>query len=296
MHWTRSLGPVAFSLIAACEQGNGIDPGTFDLRQLALWQLLEEQRIGSAADPDAWFTSVGLTVAEDARGNVYGLDFREQQIRTFDSKGQFRRSIGRRGEGPGEFDGASSIGIFRDTLYVIEPRRVTLFSLEGELLAVVPGQGIRGELGVPPVLMSIQPAHLQTGGRLRSRPNISPMTVTADSVRVPLLLFNLQGAVTDTLYWYVVYPVRWPRIPLPDGSTGIITNVPDVGKPITVVHADGRVVVERIPARSQAISHFRLLVSDARNQPLAERYRGRVWTAPVSTSTARNTGQPLNST
>lgn len=69
-------------------------------------ELVEELRIGSAfgADTDApelFGEVVSLAVDED--GNTYVADFQSREIHMFDRAGNFVRTIGRRGEGPGEF-------------------------------------------------------------------------------------------------------------------------------------------------------------------------------------------------
>ena len=69
-------------------------------------ELVEELRIGSAfgASPGApeLFGRV-ISVAVDEDGNTYVADFQSREIHMFDHAGDFVRTIGRRGEGPGEF-------------------------------------------------------------------------------------------------------------------------------------------------------------------------------------------------
>lgn len=48
---------------------------------------------------------VGLTaVSSDSKGNVYVLDFSDNNIKKFISAGKFVKVIGRKGQGPGEFN------------------------------------------------------------------------------------------------------------------------------------------------------------------------------------------------
>ncbi len=69
-------------------------------------ELVEELRIGSAfgANPDApeLFGEV-ISVAVDEDSNTYVADFQSREIHMFDYAGDFVRTIGHRGEGPGEF-------------------------------------------------------------------------------------------------------------------------------------------------------------------------------------------------
>ena len=39
----------------------------------------------------------------DAAGNVYVMDFSDNNIKQFDASGKFMKLIGRKGQGPGEF-------------------------------------------------------------------------------------------------------------------------------------------------------------------------------------------------
>ena len=69
-------------------------------------RLIEELRIGRAVgdDPDApdLFGSI-IAVATDDAGRIYVADDQASDIRVFDQAGNFVRRIGRKGQGPGEF-------------------------------------------------------------------------------------------------------------------------------------------------------------------------------------------------
>jgi hypothetical protein len=68
-------------------------------------------------------------------------DAASAQIRVFDSEGTYQGSVGRSGEGPGEFAGTPSIlGSLADTLFAYDARsgRLATFTIAGELLSDVP--------------------------------------------------------------------------------------------------------------------------------------------------------------
>ncbi len=67
------------------------------------WRVEEELRIGSAtsAGPDLFGDIRSFDV--DASGRVFVLDGLAQEVRVFDREGVFLRTVGGRGEGPGEF-------------------------------------------------------------------------------------------------------------------------------------------------------------------------------------------------
>lgn len=83
----------------------------------------------------------------DAEGRLYVLDSMNHRIQVFDRDGKFIKSIGRRGQGPGEFNMPSSISLDASgNLYVVEagPGRVQVFAPDGALVKTLkmPDSGI----------------------------------------------------------------------------------------------------------------------------------------------------------
>jgi hypothetical protein len=80
------------------------------------------------------------SVAVDKQDRIYVLDVRERHVLVFDNSGKLLKTIGRRGQGPGEFQYAHQILISaQDEIIVEDPRmrRLTYFSLEGEYIKTV---------------------------------------------------------------------------------------------------------------------------------------------------------------
>ncbi len=71
-------------------------------------------------------------VVVDKAGTVYVLDDRISEVRTYDAQGQYIRSIGRSGEGPGEFRAPAALGIdASERLLVLDrARRITAFEAD----------------------------------------------------------------------------------------------------------------------------------------------------------------------
>jgi hypothetical protein len=70
------------------------------------WHGEEVLRLGPADEgPDAFFRirSDGSGLGADTAGNIYVVDTGHYEVRVFDREGRHLRSLGRRGEGPGEF-------------------------------------------------------------------------------------------------------------------------------------------------------------------------------------------------
>ena len=108
-------------------------------------ELVEELRIGAgfgtdADGPELFGKVISLAVDEDE--NTYVADYESRDIRVFDRGGNFVRTIGRRGEGPGEF--AALAGILWDrgsrVLWTVDAggRRFNVFDRSGRTLVTQP--------------------------------------------------------------------------------------------------------------------------------------------------------------
>lgn len=108
----------------------------------AAWTVVEDLRIGSADgdDADAAFGSVrGLAV--DSHDRIYVLDYQSQGIRVFDRDGHHVRTVGRKGDGPGEFRGAQALAVDpADRLWVLDRQaaRYTVLDSAGGFAASYP--------------------------------------------------------------------------------------------------------------------------------------------------------------
>lgn len=105
------------------------------------WRLLDTVRIGSVDGPDA-LTLVGALVALPG-GGAWFTQPMEQIVRVVDVDGRLVRSVGRRGQGPGEFTAMGPLGLWRgspDTIWVMDwmPRRLSLFTADGAFVRTVP--------------------------------------------------------------------------------------------------------------------------------------------------------------
>jgi len=87
-----------------------------------------------------------LDMAVDAAGNAYILDSGNQRIQVFGADGKFLRTIGWRGQGPGEFESLNSIAIDpKENLHVLDDaqKRIQVFTPRGEVLRTVPVTRLR---------------------------------------------------------------------------------------------------------------------------------------------------------
>jgi hypothetical protein len=72
----------------------------------------------------------------DAAGNVYVMDFSDNNIKQFDASGKFLKLIGRKGQGPGEFSMPIDVVVAKDRLIVWDMgnSRLCTLTLTGEFI------------------------------------------------------------------------------------------------------------------------------------------------------------------
>ncbi len=94
-------------------------------------ELEDDLEIGNDEDPNYQFYSVA-GIALDSERNIFVLDSGNHRVQKFDKDGHYLLTIGRKGEGPGEFMRLSSVFIDdKDTVYLSDRRRIQIFDGEG---------------------------------------------------------------------------------------------------------------------------------------------------------------------
>ncbi len=81
-----------------------------------------------------------VDIDSDAKGTIYVLDQRDAIIQRFDANGSFIGRIGRKGQGPGEFEGPVCLTVVPDgTILVVDQplRRLTTFAPNGDFMKSV---------------------------------------------------------------------------------------------------------------------------------------------------------------
>ncbi len=108
-------------------------------------ELEEDLSIGSVDDEEYMFYRIG-DIAVDSQNNIYVLDGGNYRIQKFDKDGNYLQTIGRKGQGPGEF--MMPFNLFLDergNIYVMELRKLHLFDPKGNYIkSVVPPMFIMG--------------------------------------------------------------------------------------------------------------------------------------------------------
>jgi hypothetical protein len=237
------------------------------LQDLPLAAVEAQVRIGSVDDPDFAFSRVSaLEVAPD--GAILSLHGQESQIRRWTPDGRSAGSVGRRGQGPGEFSRPSSMGWKGDTLWVmdLDGYRFSYFDSEGSFLG---GLTPRVDLGSAELardgVYPPRPAGLLRDGTVWSQtPAWSQQVVEGTLNRVFHVRTDPAGGVLDTLLVQPVGTNGTLGILYPQGG-GVFTRQP-FGDGVMVQplpDLSGLLVVERPAPAEPGSAEFRVIRVDA---------------------------------
>jgi hypothetical protein len=168
----------------------------------------EELRVGTPDDPEAAFTWFReLEVAPD--GSIFTGHPQESQIRVHDASGSFVRTIGRQGEGPGEFDRVGTMAIVGDTLWVLDYGlyRFSYFDLAGSPLET---RRIPIDLGDSRTDLPPRPRGLLRDGTIiGSPPAFSDLVASGDLTENYLVRMDALGSAVDTIATYSLVNTTW---------------------------------------------------------------------------------------
>lgn len=138
VRWRRHLlGVVVCGTLFAAEPLRG---------QVPEWSLREDVTIGSADDPVHGLTPVGGVLVD--ADHVYVLQPQDGRISVFTRAGEFARTLGRRGEGPGELMHPTWMGWHGSRLWVTDYRlrRITLFDVATGAAEAIAYRAPRGSM------------------------------------------------------------------------------------------------------------------------------------------------------
>lgn len=108
--------------------------GTEPTNGVESWQLDELWTVGGADDEDVLFGIISQVEIDD-ENNIYLLDNQLSQVQVFSSDGEFLRTIGREGEGPGEVTNPSAMALLPDGsvgLVKTMPGKLVMIDKEGQ--------------------------------------------------------------------------------------------------------------------------------------------------------------------
>jgi hypothetical protein len=110
--------------------------------------LKEDLRLGGPEAKNDYSFNRIQTLAVDAQENIFVLDYKEAHVKVFDKTGKYLRTIGRKGQGPGELDGPMVLAFDRPSgaLLVLESgaRRISCFDSQGKFIKAMSLKGVWG--------------------------------------------------------------------------------------------------------------------------------------------------------
>jgi hypothetical protein len=236
---------------SACEAGD-LQPGTTPLRLLGgpavhldsltlTLSVAVEDEFGAVAD-----------VAVSSIGRVFVADYLALTVNVYDSVGTAIGSIGRQGDGPGEFRALTSVDVKGDSLFVLDAalRRVSLFHpvpVAGEdsfeLLGTI---SLADEVGRRPSAMSVDSNRNLVvqwtpfaGGE--QRPTILVKRYALSGAALPARVVEVPGVRWLTSDGAVEWAPFEPRVQIHlgpgdtiwtvDGASGVVRSFPPSGDP-----------------------------------------------------------------
>jgi hypothetical protein len=111
-----------------------------EIYKLAKARFVQEFVISDESLPEGEFFSGITSIAVDNSGSIYICDVDANNIRKFNAKGEYVKTIGKEGQGPGDFNSPLDIEIVQDRLVVWESgnMRISILSLDGHFIKSIP--------------------------------------------------------------------------------------------------------------------------------------------------------------
>ena len=152
--------------------------------------LVPEMTIGRLDGPEEYLFGNIRSIAVAGDGTVYVLDLQAQHVRVFDSLGVYVETLGRRGEGPGEFTEAEAVAALPDGRLAVrdpENQRVTVFG---------PGQGEVAVWRYAGGVSTFSPLYADTRGRTYL---LAGDLARLDELGMEIIVLGPDGTHLDTL-------------------------------------------------------------------------------------------------
>ncbi len=135
------LAFIFLAALASAETSLDQDTTTVRARGPGLWgpssKLIEELRIGELEGAPEYLFGAIAGIAVGPTGAIYVADYQGPMLRMYDATGRFVRTIGRVGNGPGEYTALEGIRTLRDgRLATWDPgnQRINLYDASGNFL------------------------------------------------------------------------------------------------------------------------------------------------------------------
>lgn len=234
-----SLSTLAALVLAALIAASGCQPDPASLPDPFAsipWTLSDrEATIGSMDDPDHVFDPIAhMALGPD--GLVYTTHPGEGVVRRWTAGGVPAGSLGRRGEGPGEFQYPYTLGFHGDSLWVwdVLANRASYFDTAGRFLGSASSRSNPGS-GGDPFLRPVAP--LRDGTFMGLTPPMSTAIARGELTETPYVRMNSEGRSLD-----LIWTQHWLRHDVVENSS---VTQPFGDADLSGLGKRGLVVVER---------------------------------------------------
>ena len=237
-----ALVAVATAILQSCDQPDPAPPtsGTPETLDPSAWPEIEAERVATTELPfNPGGTDPGAQFVISAEGDVFVAQWQDRTIQVIGEAGEVIRTIGRSGEGPGEFISLSAIWLAGDTLVATDRQlmRVNSFATDGRFLdsrtwvadfarwsVDEAGSRVIYTPGSPPsAILSNGLALVSPNWTVRPPQGIPDPGPRRAGFRSPLLTMDEHGQIVDTLAWSEYY---WTEFAMPRDGRGFRIQVP----------------------------------------------------------------------
>ena len=257
--WSARL---AFALIAAATLTE--DPHTS--AQQPRWTARLVTQIGDIDGPAALSTVWDLEIGRN--GEVFVAQPTTGSILVFSAQGQLLRTIGRKGEGPGEFQTVGRTGWTSDTLWALNFRNINLFTANGAFVRRITPTALPN-LG--PHITIPTPGPLLADGTIMVIPNVSSGAIANGDINsAPVIRVTQSGTLVDTL---AIVSLAGNGIMLNIQGRRSAAQQPYMDAPLWLNTADGQglVIVDRRVRGQAGTPLFRVIRTNLRGDTVVSR-------------------------
>ena len=205
--------------------GSGGAAGTLDGPDVMLTAATEAVYTAGALDGEDWetFGRVG-PVSFDGAGNLHILDTQADRIVVVAPDGSFVRTVGKPGEGPGEFQSPIDLIVDRDGGYVVTSfNGMAIFGPEGEYKRSI---GLDPFQGVPMWVQGVSAGRVLASSVMRmNRPEEREESgIVPETEGRPIEGFPLDGGDPEVLY------TAWELPEISDDESDVSTQTSSTGR------------------------------------------------------------------
>lgn len=220
--WEGQIDSLPGGAVSVHNTGHGLWPDSGE------WRVVEDLRIGSvdAEGPENFGRIVSMTI--DGRGRFWVLDGQASELRVFSAAGEYVRTVGRAGGGPGEFRQPVRVDEGPDgNMWVMDPQntRLSVFDSSGAYL-----RGLRVAGGF--VIMPWQ------GGFDDAGDYYAPTAEFEPEFRIALGRFDREYNLRQTIP-LPSDPVERADFRIESGPGRVIASVPFQGRMMWRLSAEG---------------------------------------------------------